>query len=53
MAAFVRDPQRSGHYSSADGWFVALGGTEERARYGSLGLRERPGDAPFDRLTGT
>ena len=51
-SAVLVNPQRSGRFSTADGWFVAFGGTEEKARFDTLGVGERAGDRAFDRLTG-
>ena len=41
-----------GRYSQADGWLVALGGTEEKARVETLGVAARTGARAFDRSTG-
>ena len=48
----LRSPQASGRYSQADGWLVALGGTEEKARVETLGVAARAGTRAFDRSTG-
>ena len=47
------EPQHSGRFSTADGWFLAFGGTAEKAVYDTLGVAERgaPGTT-YDRHTG-
>ena len=51
--ASVVNPQHSGRFSTADGHFIAFGGTEEKAYFDSLGLAARDGDHDFNRLDGT